>query len=96
MYVFRKALERALTNEALREGSQVWFEPARQFVPIAWMEQMAAYEFECSETGGCSHPTCRTTGCYNGRWAGEQWICESLLLDGEFLRAPVETILAQL
>lgn len=94
MDVFRKALERGLFNEALRDGDQVWFEPARQFVPIAWIEQMVTHEFECSETGGCNHPTCRTNGCYNGRWVGEGWICESLLMDGKVLIAPVEVILS--
>ena len=85
MNLFRQTLTAAATNSALIEGDRIYFRPALQFVPVAWVEQMAAYEWECDETGACSHPTAKRAGCYFGEESEGCWICDALLKDSNVL-----------
>lgn len=96
MNLFRKALDTACHNEACRDGNLIYFGPADRFVPIVWVEKMAEHEWECSESGGCKHPSCQTDGCYRGQWAGEEWICEALLMDGNVVQVPFARIMQNL
>lgn len=89
MKLFREALERS------REpGDQIYFRPAHSFVPRAWVEAMAEYEWECEESGLC--PKAKQAGCYCGAQAGEDWICQALLLDGNVIKASFDEILSAL
>lgn len=93
MNIFRKSLEDAALNPNCRSGNEVWFRPAQEFVPLQWVERMATLEWECSETGCCSHPDARTTGCYRGQWVEDQWICDTLLLDGKVVSCSLAEML---
>lgn len=96
MHLFRKALQQALHNEACRHGDLVYFGPTQRFVPISWVERMAGHEWECDETGACSHPTARRFGCRRGQWTDGQWACEALMLDGEIVRYRFQEIMQNL
>lgn len=91
MNLFRKALE-----DCRESGDMIFFRPANKYVPRAWVEKMAEHEWECEETGTCSHPSTRSVGCYEGQEVRGCWICDALLKDGGVLNIPVAEIVKNL
>lgn len=92
MKLFRQALAEAYADKFNDNPDLIWFRPAQQYVPRTWVERMAQYEWECEETGCCSHASTRNAGCYFGQDSLEGWLCDALLMDGDVLMAPVEVI----
>jgi hypothetical protein len=87
MKLFREALD-----GPQEPGDMLYFRPAQRYVPRAWVEKMAGYEWACEETGAC--PGCRLKGgCYDGADVNGCWICKALLEEGGVLRVPFPEIL---
>lgn len=90
MRVFREALE-----WSRNPGDLIYFRPAQDFVPRTWVETMAAYEWECEESGLC--PKAKEAGCYCGAQAHNgDWICRALLMDSHIIKASFDEMLANL
>ena len=90
MKLFREALE-----WCREPGDLIYFRPADDFVPRAWVEAMPAYEWECEESGLC--PKAKEAGCYAGAWTESgDWICRALLVDSRIIEIPFQTMIDNL